>query len=184
MRVAGVYAVATGGTVFTESGGAYSGFPGPEDESYSGWQEVYDSMNIRWDVLTDPEFPVEFETSPPAWASLAPDSFPVLRYAGDLLVDQSSPWSGGRGALIVTGRFKALGTFTWDGLIVAGRLDETEVGHAPVIRGMIVAGMNTEQRDEDLRAGTFQYHYCFARAANESLSYLEAVGDLTFEVTN
>lgn len=179
---AGVYGVSTGGVVYPEAGGTYYGNPAPENEGWSGWADVYDAMNLRWDILSDPEFPVDFDGSPPSWGSLPADSFPVSRHMGDLVVDESSGWSGGRGALIVTGRFKANGLFRWDGLIAAGRLDETEVGDAPLLQGMILAGMNTGQLDEDLRSGVFQYHYCYARAANEALSYLERIEHAVFQV--
>ena len=180
---AGVHAVATGGTARAQAGGSWVGHPAAEDESYAGWSDVYEEMNLRWDVLSDPSFPVDFDGSPPSWSSLPADSFPVSRHEGSLLAWGWSGWSGGRGVLIVTGRFKPRMGFRWDGLVLAGRLDGTERWETPVVRGMILAGMNGEQRDEDLESGLFLYDYCIARAANESLSYLERVGQAVVEVS-
>lgn len=177
----GVYGVATGGSAKVSGTGQYMGNPGAEDESYSGYDEMYDTMNIRWDILTDSNFPVEFDGSTPNWFTLASDSFPLLRYNGDFTGYAWDSYSGGRGTLIVTGRFTASWGFTWSGIILAGRLNGNSAWHYPYISGMILAGMNGEQRDEEWRSGTVRYNSCNVYSANRALSYLEVVDNTVFE---
>ena len=43
---------------------------------------MLDSIGLRWDVLTDLDFPVEFENTLPNFASIPLDSFPIIRYTG------------------------------------------------------------------------------------------------------
>lgn len=177
----GVYGVGTGGTVRTRSGGQYYGYPGPEDESYNNFAQVYDTMNIRWDILTDPNFPVDFNNSSPYWPSLPSDSFPLVRYTGNQTLYGWSGPSGGQGVLIVTGELTPSWAFSWDGIILAGSLGGNASYHHPYVRGMVLAGMAGNQSNEDLRSGSFLYHSCFAYAANRSLSYLEVVDNTVFE---
>ena len=49
-----------------------------------GYSEMYDSVGLRWDVLQNAAFPFEFDGSPPSFASLPADSFPLVRYQGNL----------------------------------------------------------------------------------------------------
>ena len=178
----GVYGVGTGGRVSTNSGGTLAGFPGGEDESYRNFVEVYDTMNIRWDILSDPAFPVEFDGRSPNWASMfAADSFPIVRYSGNQTLYAWSPPSGGQGVLIVTGEFTPSWGFTWSGIILAGELGGNSTYHHPYVEGMVLAGMSGNQRNEDLRSGTFRYHSCNVYAANRSLSYLEVIDNTVFE---
>lgn len=148
----------------------------PEFEIWTGgWSAMLDSIGLRWDILTDPEFPFEFENSYPNFASIPADSFPVIRYTG---------WMGtgmnGRGVLIVDGVFDPWASFTWDGIVIARHVDDVIQGR---ISGMLIAGLNGPNMYStvDFRTDT-DYHSCFVYAANESLSYLELLPNTIFEV--
>lgn len=160
------------------SEGAASSVTGtPEEEIWSSTQ-IHDSVGVRWDVLTDPSFPMEFENIVPSFASLPSDSFPVVRYTGDL--SASSSWSG-RGVLIVTGTFDPSSTFHWDGIVLAGAIDDIVEG---TIHGMLIAGLNgpNPYAGVALVLDT-EYDSCRVYQANESLSYLELIENTVFEAT-
>ena len=150
----------------------------PDDETWGTYQAMYDSVALRWDVLSDPNFPVEFEDSPPDFGSLPPDSFPVIRYNGDKRFGNS--WDG-RGVLIVTGEFDASTSFDWEGIILAGEVDRRVYGQ---IRGMLVGGLsaaNPSSTDKVEWRGDMFYYSCNVYSANESLSYLELVENTVYE---
>ena len=62
-----------------------------------GFSEMPDSVGLRWDVLQDPSFDFEFDGSPPNFGSLPPDSFPLVRYQGDLAPGSSWRRAGSPG---------------------------------------------------------------------------------------
>jgi hypothetical protein len=173
----GTAGVVKGSGSVTVSGGAtYTG--NPPSSTYSGYQAMYDTTGIRWDILSSPNFPVDFDGAPPNFASLPSDSFPIVRVLGDLTANAS--WSG-RGVLIVTTRFTPAWGFQWDGIILAGRLGSV-TWYAPDIRGMLIAGLNGANPDVTVQSGTYRYNSCNAYKANRSLSYLEVVDNTLFEV--
>ena len=158
-----------------QNGGDLDGSPNGETWS-GGFSEVYDSVALRWDILSDPDFPVEFDGSPPNFGALPADSFPVVRSLGDL--NPGSSWSG-RGVLIVGGMFDPRPTFNWDGIVLAGEVDDINQGN---IRGMLVGGLNGMNPQSPVEWwGTIRYYSCYVRAANESLSYLELIENSEFE---
>ena len=112
--------IATAGTI-ANSGGSLiggTGFPAG-DTGYPNFSAMYDTVGIRWDILKDPSFPVDFQNTMPNFASLPADSFPIIRYNGDL--SAWGNWYSGRGVLIVTGRLIVLYDFQTDGIILAGQ---------------------------------------------------------------
>ena len=151
----------------------------PDSETWAGGApQMYDSVGLRWDVLTDPSFPMEFENSLPNFGSIPSDSFPIIRYTGDL--GAGSSWNG-RGVLIVTGMFDPFSNFHWDGIVLAGAVDDIIQGR---IHGMLVAGLNGPNPDAvvDFRMEN-EYDSCRVYRANESLSYLELIENTVFEAT-
>jgi hypothetical protein len=141
-----------------------------------GFPQIYDSVALRWDVLTDPNFPVEFDGAPPNFALLPADSFPVVRVSG--YFNPGSSWSG-RGLLIVDGEFDAASSFYWDGIVLAGSVDDIHEGH---INGMLIAGLDGPNSYANVYwRGTIEYYSCYVHAANESLSYLELIDNTEFE---
>jgi hypothetical protein len=173
----GTAGVGTAGSVITVSGGIVTGNPG--SQSYFDYQAVYDAVGVRWDVLTSPYFPVEFDGSPPNFALLPVDSFPLVRYQGDLVATAS--WSG-RGALVVTGRFRPSVGFHWDGIILAGELTNVYSGDAPLIHGTLVAGLNGTNPSVTIESGSVRYHSCHVYRASRALSYMEVVQNTLVEV--
>jgi hypothetical protein len=160
--------------VTVSSGWSLDGLP-PQAE-VGGHEDIQALAGIRWDVLTDPGFPIAHEGYVPSWWSLAPDSFPVVRYDGNLRADWS--WSG-RGVLIVTGALQPWWGFWWEGLILAGSFDSSYAYTPMLMEGAIVAGLNGSG-DGALEFGGFaniRYHSCNVKAANRSLAYLEPLDD-------
>ena len=156
-------------------GGVLAGSPGGEQWA-GGYPAVYDSVAIRWDVLTDPNFPVDFDGSPPNFSALPADSFPVVRVSG--YFNPGSSWSG-RGLLIVDGQLDAGPSFTWDGIILAGSVDDIHEGH---VRGMLVGGLAGPNPFTSVYwRGTIQYYSCNVYAANEALSYMDLIEDTMYE---
>ena len=164
------------GSVSTYYGATYAG--NPASRTYSGYSAMYDTVGIRWDILTNANFPVDFDGSPPDTTLLPSDSFPIVRYQGNL--QAHSTWSG-RGVLIVTGTFTPGYGFVWNGIILAGAISDPS-WWSPYIKGMLIAGLNGSNPSTYIQSGTYYYHSCNAYAANRSLSYLEVLDNTLFEV--
>lgn len=151
---------------------------GNPDEELRSWvfDDMADSLGLRWDVLQDPSFPVEFDGSPPNFASLPADSFPLVRYQGNL--SPGSSWSG-RGVLVITGRFDSSSGFSWDGIVLAGSTDDGLDGD---IDGMLMGGLDgpNPNSNVDFRMDV-DYNACYVYAANRALSYLELVDHTIFD---
>ncbi|MEX2470921.1 MAG: hypothetical protein WEA34_01985 [Gemmatimonadota bacterium] len=143
-----------------------------------GYSQFMTQMALRWDVLSDPGFPVDFEDVYPDFSTLPADSFPVIRFNGNF---HGTPSRSGRGVLIVRDEFDSVGTFTWEGIVLAGWVDDRIMGN---IEGMLIGGFSgTEPNDEvETRNGDILYHACNVSRANESLSYLELIPNTLFEV--
>ncbi len=153
--------------------------PAPTNASYGSYDAMYDTVGVRWDILSSSSFPVDFDGSPPNWWSIPADSFPIVRYRGNLTAGSS--WSG-RGVFIVTGTLTLSHFFSWDGIVLAGSLGHVgQYTLPPRIEGMLIGGLNGANPDVTLR-GDFRYHSCNAYKANRSLSYLEVVDNTLFEV--
>jgi hypothetical protein len=170
--IPGIIAQTSAGSL---SGGDLDGSPASQTWS-GGFPEVYDSVALRWDILSDPGFPVDFDGVAPDFGSLPADSFPVVRVSG--YFNPGSSWSG-RGLLIVDGEFDARSSFVWDGIVLAGSVDDIHEGH---IRGMLIAGLDGPNSYSNVYwRGTIRYYSCNVYAANESLSYLELIESTEFE---
>ena len=149
----------------------------PATDEWGSYETMYDSVGLRWDVLSDSNFVVDFhQTTPPDFAALPADSYPVTRYPGSNIF--TSAWNG-RGVLIVTGVFDADNTFRWEGIVLAGEVTSSSNVKGE-IRGMVVGGLNGQNGDVDWDVNIF-YYSCYVYAANESLSYLELIENTAFE---
>ena len=151
---------------------------GSPDEEHREWvlTDMADSLGLRWDVLGDPSFDFEFDGSPPNFASLPADSFPLVRYQGNLA--PGSSWSG-RGVLVVTGMFDPTSSFDWTGIVLAGSTGDTIEGH---IDGILFGGLDGPNPYSDVDVEMdIDYHSCDVYAANRALSYLELVDNTIFE---
>lgn len=175
---AGVPGAATVATVTVDGNADLDGNP-PSVTFYSSYGEMYDTIGLRWDVLRDPAFPVEFEGAMmPPWSSLPPDSFPIWRIDGDVTLTSGL---SGRGALIVTGQLGLGDDFRWEGIILAGSIADVDEGTRPHIDGMLIGGLDGTQTRLRLRDGRFHYESCHVYSANRSLSHLERVPTALFE---
>lgn len=177
---AGARGVVKGTGSVSVGGGVSLTGPAPSTVTYTGFPAMYDTVGIRWDILSSASFPVDFDGSPPNWGSIPADSFPIVRYRGNL--DAGLSWSG-RGVLIVTGTltFGSLNAFSWDGIVLAGRLGSAGSFDYPTVRGMLIGGLSAANPNVTVR-GDFRYHSCNAYKANQALSYLEVVDNTLFEV--
>ncbi len=139
--------------------------------------DFLEQSGIRWDFLADPSVPVDFEDVRPDFGALPAGSCPVLRINGSRHFNAS--WSG-RGVLIVTEEFDANPSFSWDGIVLAGWIDDRIRGD---IDGMVVGGFSSSQPYDAVEAdGDIRYHSCNVSRANASLSYLELAQNTVFEV--
>jgi hypothetical protein len=147
----------------------------PDSEIWSGgWSAIQDSIAIRWDVLSDPEFPVDFENTWPNYGSLPSDSFPVVRYTGWMYASGT-----GRGVLIVDGVFDPTSSFRWYGIVLARDVDDIVQGH---IDGVLIGGLGSANMYNAVQVWSdVHYHSCDVYAANESLSYLELMPNTIHE---
>ena len=172
-------ATITGGITLRDvKGGNVQGNPNEED--WGTFQALYDSIGLRWDVLSDSTFLVDFHTTtPPDFGALPADSYPVTRYPGSNSFNSS--WNG-RGVLIVTGTFHADNSFRWEGLILAGGVSSAASNVDGEVRGMLVMGLNGDNTADDIgwRLDTY-YYSCNVYKANESISYLELIENTVFE---
>jgi Tfp pilus assembly protein PilX len=146
--------------------------------AFADHSAVYDSVGLRWDVLTDADFPVAYDGTKPDYSSIPSSEYPVVRYRGDLYAGSS--WSG-RGVLIVTGRLTFGGGFFWDGVVLAGDLADTN--RLFWIRGMLVAGMNGTADWMNFNGYPLVfYDVCSALAASNALAYFEPLDGSWWEV--
>lgn len=156
------------GSPASQTGGAYS--------TYTG---IYNAVDLRWDILSNTTFPVDYENVQPNWASLPADSFPVVRMTGGSFT--GAGWNG-RGVLIVTGEFDSSSSFYWDGIVLAGAMDDIHEGH---VRGMVVGGLAAANPKNPVvfeGGGWVRYYSCYVWDANESISYMQLLADTEIEV--
>lgn len=152
----------------------------PREVAVSDHDAIEALAGVRWDVLTDPTFPIAHDGSVPPWWSMAADSFPVVRYDGDLRADWG--WAG-RGVLIVTGSFQPSWGFWWEGIILAGSMNTGDDFTPLLLEGMLVTGLNGSGEGTVRFKGftDVAYHSCNTRAANRSLAYLEPLENGAWE---
>jgi hypothetical protein len=147
----------------------------PQHEVWPGGSaQILDSIRTRWDVLSDPDFPVDFDGVWPNFASLPSDSFPIVRQTGWMTSSVQ-----GRGVLIVDGVFDPPSGFTWDGIVLAGHVDDGIEGR---VHGMLIGGIDADNMYASVTSNAdVSYASCWVYAANESLSYMELVENTIFE---
>ena len=130
-------------------------------------------------MIKDPNFNVTYIDEMPNFAAIAADSFPVIRMNGNYTLNQA-----GRGALIVTGFFYQEEFMDWDGIILAGRINNATslirtTGNTARLRGVLVAGLDGIQNFgwPDLLVERLEvlHNPCYVRKANRSLAYLTLV---------
>ena len=150
---------------------------GNPDWDYAGTSSAaLDAIGIDWAVLTDTNFPVDYEDTWPSCA-LPADSFTVTRFNGNL----SAPSSVcGQGVLIVTGDFTGGDGFQWDGILLAGHIVTTNNNYR--IDGLVVGGLDGNGTLTRLDDNThIDYHRCYAFQAGKRLSHFELVGSTWWE---
>ncbi len=154
----------------------------PKADTLASRQAVLDSLRARWDILTDPTYAVDLESTG-NWTTymsgLPIDSFPVVRVTGGLAAGASEV---GRGVLIVTDSISLVSGFAWNGIILAGRLGRAEGDPVDfAVLGLMASGFSSERDAEVFREGSLQYHSCYALAAGRSLAHFEPVENTWWE---
>ena len=162
------------GTLSIESGSPIEG--APISVSLGSSTTALEAIGINWAVLTDTNFPVDYEDMWPSCA-LPADSFTVTRFNGNL----SAPSSVcGQGVLIVTGDFTGGDGFQWDGILLAGHIVTTNNNYR--IDGLFVGGLDGNGTLTRLDDNThIDYHRCYAFQAGKRLSHFEMVGSTWWE---
>lgn len=149
------------------------GRPADEDSLWATHSGMEDRVRVRWDVLTDPDFPIEYDGVFPNFWQLPSDEYPVVRTSTNFTA--SSSISGGRGVLIVPGRLTISSGFQWNGIVMAGEVADTSWRWWRIF-GMMIIGMNGS--DGYVRWGgmpLIYYDVCRAIDASNALSYFEPV---------
>lgn len=137
-------------------------------------QKVVEAVGVPWSVLSDREFPVDYEGTLPNFGSLDPGSFPVIRVTGDFF---PSAAESGRGVLIVTGDLgiPANSGWQWKGIVMTGGLRDFGPESNFLLEGMLVAGQGSPMNNWDMDNGRILYHSCYVSWAGASLAHLSAV---------
>lgn len=158
------------------SDGSVAGVPRAMS-AFANHAAIYDSVGLRWDILTDPDFPIAYDGVHPNFWSLPPDEYPVVRYQGNL---NAGALRSGQGVLIVTGEIRFGTGFTWDGIVLAGDMEDTD--DLFWVRGMLIAGMNGGGGTLELDGyPLIVYDVCSALAASASLAYFEPLDQTWWE---
>lgn len=167
---------------WTELRGGSALYGNPPADTLASRQAVIDSLRARWDILTDPTYAVDLESTG-SWTTymsgLPSDSFPVVRVNGGLAAGASE---AGRGVLIVTDSISLVDGFAWNGIILAGRLGRAE-GNDPrfTVLGLMASGFSSLRHEDVFREGLLQYHSCYALAAGRALAHFEPVENTWWE---
>ena len=156
------------------SGNPFDG--NPDRVSLGSSAAAIDSIGIDWAVLSDTNFPVDYEDTWPSCA-LPSDSFTVTRFNGNLTTPSSVC---GQGVLIVTGNFTGGNGFRWDGVLLTGYLVDTNNNFR--IDGLVVSGLDGNGTATAIRSNThLDYHRCYAFKAGKRLSHFEPAGGTWWE---
>jgi hypothetical protein len=142
---------------------------------------VVDSVDLAWDVYSDPTFPVDHDGSWPSFSSLPSDSFPVIRRNGDF----SPNWThSGRGVLIVTGtlRIPIFSFWYWQGIVMARDVDDVPRWAFWTLQGTLVTGLESPMPDWEVESGNVDYHSCYVTWAGYSLAHLSPLKNSWWEV--
>ena len=171
-----ITAVMMGSGSWTKEGGDPIDGPDPEVVSLGSATAALDAIGIDWAVLTDINFPVDYEDAWPSCA-LPVDSFTVTRFNGNLNAPSSVC---GQGVLIVTGDFLAAQGFQWEGILLAGYIVNTFNDYR--IDGLVVGGLDGMGTATAFNNDThIDYHRCYAFEAGKRLSHFEPVGGTWWE---
>jgi len=166
------------GSIHTYAGGTILG--NPPGLTLGSYQKLVESVGVPWAVLTDGEFPVEFDGTWPSFGSLESGSFPVIRVMGDFFPTSAE---SGQGTLIVTGDLgiPANSGWQWRGIVIAGGLRDFGPDALFLLQGILVAGQGFPMHNWQMANGQIQYHSCYAAWAGTTLAHLTAVGGGSWE---
>ena len=170
--------VVASSNVMTAGGGVIAG--SPPGLTLGPIANIVDSVGLAWDVYSDPTFPVDHDGTWPSFASLPSDSFPVIRWNGDF----SPNWTrSGRGALIVTGtlRIPDFSFWYWNGLVMAGDLQDVSTNGFWTLQGALVSGQGASMSNWDMANGNIDYHSCYVTWAGYSLAHLSPLNNSWWE---
>lgn len=167
--IAGVVARST---VQALAGGTIVGVP--ESVTFGSFAKLVEAAGVPWSVYADPEFPAEYDDAWPDYSYLSPAAFPVVRVNGDFSADAGK---SGWGALVVTGtlRIPPGSTWGWQGIVLAGDLQDFPSDSDFTIDGMLLAGQGDAMDHLEMNSGTIRYHSCYVARAGDALAHLTLV---------
>lgn len=122
-----------------------------------------------WASLTDPAYPVFCEAGPQGCPSPPTGVVPIYRITGNF---NATGLQSGRGVLIVTGTISFQANFQWDGIILAGDIENDVNANSMIVRGLVVAGLSAPPPSLTLTQGTFRFHSCNAAEAGRAMGVL------------
>ena len=144
------------------------------------FSNVVDSVDLAWDVYSDPTFPVDHDGTWPNFSYLPSDSFPAIRWTGDF----SPNWTrSGRGVLIVTGtlRIPDFSFWYWNGLVIAGDVQDVGQWGFWTLQGALVSGLASSMSNWDMANGNIDFHSCYVSWAGFSLAHLSPLSNSWWE---
>ncbi|RMH20320.1 MAG: hypothetical protein D6701_03890 [Gemmatimonadetes bacterium] len=154
----------------------------PQDSIRIGsYQAMVDTLDLNWDLLTDPAFPVDYEDQWPGY--IGPDSFPVVRFNANRV---GYNWTSGQGVLIVNGDFVPRDGFWWFGVILAKRFRPLSSGgwfsQWFTVYGLVVSGLGDTKKDTHIGPyGRIFYHRCNVVRAGRALGHFRPIGSTWWE---
>lgn len=134
-----------------------------------------------WATLMDPGLAMDYDAGDPwpDFATLPADSFPTIRVTGDLAATSAH---SGRGLLVVGGTLRLGGSFTWDGIILAGDFAHDDLSPSFTVRGLIVTGFGPLAGSVSVETGAqVQYHRCHVTSAGLRLARLEPLANTSWD---
>ena len=162
------------GTLQIDAGGAING--STDSLTVGSMSAVLDALALDWDLLTDTNFPVDYEDTWPS-CSLPADSFPVTRFNGNVT---GAAGVCGRGVLIVTGTLDVQENYSWEGVILAGYFDTPN--NQFNVEGLVVSGLDGLGGYTDVRSNSsIRYDRCIAFKAGKRLSHFQPLGSTWWE---
>lgn len=175
-------ALVGGGDMYTSNYGMLDG--DPVARNLGSTSAFLDSMDIDWDVLTDPTYEVDYEVTQssdwPDFTTIPADTMPVIRVwiDGFALTNTQDGW----GLIIVTGAPDFRSGFDWNGIILSGKNDRLIDDQNFRVNGMHIGGLAGSDGSVSVDdGGGFYYHSCNVIDAAVKLAHLEPVSGAWWE---
>lgn len=175
-------AIGGGMGIGTGGNGHFEG--SPRTISASSRDEALGLLDVgpgAWATLMDPGLAMDYDAGDPwpDFTALPADTFPTIRVSGDLAATSAH---SGRGLLVVGGTLRLGGSFTWDGIILAGDFAHDTGSPSFTVRGLMVTGFGPLAGTIAVETGAdVQYHRCHVTSAGLRLARLEPLPNTSWD---